>query len=132
MAFCCCYSAPLQAATPCCRSCCHCLIRGSSCRAGVAVCGRGSGSCSSGGSSGGSGGGSSAILFLIVVLILLLFARPPHQHCPSPFSLPAALSAGCRSPAFNAQLLVVVCSCLLPSLLSTEEDVVANAHGRMD
>jgi hypothetical protein len=35
-----------------------------------------------------------------------------------PFSSPAALSAGRRSPAFNAQWLVVACSCPLPSLSS--------------
>ena len=33
------------------------------------------------------------------------------------FSSPAALSAGRHSPVFNVQWLVVVCSCLLPSLL---------------
>ncbi len=32
-----------------------------------------------------------------------------------PFSLPAALFARRRSPTFNTQWLVVVCSCLLPS-----------------
>jgi hypothetical protein len=33
-----------------------------------------------------------------------------------PFSSPAALSAGRRSPVFNALWLVVVCACPLPSL----------------
>jgi len=70
----CCYCAPPQATTPCCRHCCHCLIRGStSGGAGVAAWCGGSGSSSSGGS---SGGGSGAILFLVVVIILLIFARP--------------------------------------------------------
>ena len=49
--------------------------------------------------------------------------RNPPPLCSSsssassfPYSSPAALSAGSCSPAFNAQWLVVVCSCLLLSL----------------
>ena len=102
---CCCYRAPPQAAMPCCCHCCHCLIRGSRGRAGVAACG------------GSSGSGSGAILFLFVVVILLLFARPLLIGVVLPLLSIAALSAGRRLPAFNAQWLVVVCSYTLPSLL---------------
>ena len=82
------------------------MSRGRSGEAGVAACGGGSGSSSSV----GSGGGSGEILFLIVVVILLLFACPLLSALSFPFSSLAALSAGCRLPAFNAQWLVVVCS----------------------
>ena len=82
---------------------CHCLSRGSSGRAGVVACGGGSGSSSS--------GGSGTILFLVcchnpppLCFVLCLSASS------FPISLLAALSAGCRSPAFNVQWLVVICS----------------------
>ena len=135
---CCCYHSPPQATTPCCHHCCHCLIRGSSGEAGVETCDGGSGSSSrdgSGGGSGGSsgGGGSGAILFLLVVVILLLFARPLLVRS-FPFLSLAALSAGRCLPAFNAQWLVVVCSCPLPSLSSSSVQrssmIVLPAAGR--
>ena len=80
-------AATAQAATPCCRHCCHCLIRVSSGGAGMEACSGGSSSSSSGGgSSSSSSSALGALLLLLVVVILLLLTRPPHLHRPSPFS----------------------------------------------
>jgi hypothetical protein len=105
---CCCYRALPQAPASCCRHCCHCLIRGSSGRAGMAACGGGSGSSSSG----ISGGGSGSILFPVVVVILLLFACPPCWHRPSPFHCPLLfLQTSNRLPLTRNGLLLFALVC---------------------
>ena len=96
---------------PCCHHCCHCLIRGSSSRAGMAACGGGSGSSSSS----GSGGSSGAILFLFDVVILLLFACPPRWHRPSHFHHPLLFPQAAASPLSmpNGWLLIALVRCSL-------------------
>jgi len=98
---------PLCHATvlPCCRHYCHCLSRGSSNGAGMAVCGGGSGSSSGSGGGGAGGVGSGAILLLVIVLILLLLlsccVAAPHLH-----QRPCCL---CSSPLFSFSLLWAPC-----------------------
>jgi len=96
---------------PCCRHCCHCLIRGSSGKAGVAACG----GSSSSRSRDGSGDGSGAILFLVVVVILLLFA------CPLLGGIVLPLFVDCCSfhkpPLTRLQRAMVGCCLLLSAAL---------------
>jgi len=81
---------PLCRATvlPCCRHYCHCLSRGSSNGAGMAVCGGGisNSSGSIGGGGCGIGGGTILLLVIVVILLLLLTSMvgccvaAPHLH----------------------------------------------------
>ena len=103
MAFCC-YRAPPQAlrratVLPCCRHYCHCLNRGSSNEAGIAICG----GCSSSGS--GSGGGSGAILLLVIVVILLLLITSMVGRCVAALHLNRGQCRPRSSPSSSSSLL---------------------------
>ena len=104
---CCCYRAPPQAETPCCRHCYHCLIRGSSGGADVVACG--------GSSSGGRGRSSGAILFLLIVVIFLLLAYPPCRHHSSPFFCSLLFLQAAACPPSTAMVGGYL-RCPLPSL----------------